>query len=891
MARIPIPEYQQQRAPGLSTPLARAPMVAVEDPTGRALGQVGVGLEQVALRQQAAVERQQEEDGKAFAGTALSNARLYWDTDFQRRTETAQPGAPDFTGSLVKDYRTWADEQLAAAPTPAARRFLDAHLRAYGDSLQARALNYEADQRIAYRTSSYQGAAENWAKMVFKDPGQYPVAKSIMYETLPDVGPQNREKLWNGVLKQLKNAAAQNDIERRSDPTYDLLTRAMPTAARGAPPAAQYPERGLRNNNPGNIIKSGIDWPGKVVGDDPRFETFDSPEAGIAALGSNLLTYQRRYGLNTVQDIISRWAPSSENNTAAYVGQVAKALGVKPDQAINVADPATLRKLTESIIQVENGKQPYSDAQLRAGLDSALSGQPVMLASAAPVAAPMPAADTPPERVPVGVPWIDDMTVDELVSYRRAAATAEKRRMAEAQTGLRKIATDLEAMALAGQAPPQAMIPSQRQYIQAYGQVEGLERYENEVSGMLALGSSIQAMATMSPTERAAEIARSAPRPGPGFDQQQRVYQARVKAAAAVEKALDDDPATYTARNMPAIQNARQAMVDALSAGDPARQTRAAARYAELQLAEQRRLGVASPRILPTAEAEAIVQTFLDQREGGNTAADLVGGLERQWGAYWPQVYGQLAKTGKMPPAALVIPNIRDAGARERAARWSQPEAQKGINLRLPATDQAEVRDALRDELEPFYRSLAVQNGGEATYQAVAGVAETLALGYAAQGKSPRDAARQAAGEAANSNYEFGPTFRVPISEMPREVMTGTERVLRGVDTLPLQIPESLRGLAPDAARAAYLDTVRNYGVFVTNGDETGLMLYVDGNNGLNPVRGQDGNILTFTWKQLRDTAMELEGTLTPTITEGGAFIGLPGVGRSRSRNRNPGGE
>lgn len=884
MARIPVPEYQQQRAPRGDLPIARASMATADDPTGRVLEQAGRGLEQIALRQQAAVERTQEEDGKAYAGTALSNARLYWDTEFQRRADTAQPGAPDFTGTMVKDYQAWAAEQESSAPTPAAKRFLQAHLRAYGDSLQGRALNYEADQRLAFRTTSYEGAALNWSKVVNQDNSQYSVGKSALTETLPDVGPANRQKLLDSALKQLRNAAAQKDLAERSDLAFDALERALPTAAPGAPPVAQYPERGLRNNNPGNIIKSGISWPGKTVGEDPRFETFDSPEAGIAALGSNLLAYQRRYGLNTVQGIISRWAPSSENNTAAYVGQVSKALGVKPDQAINVADPATLRKLTESIIQVENGKQPYSDGQLRTGVDSALSGQPVMVASAGPVAVSMPVSDVPQERVSTGVPWIDDMTVPELVAYRREAATAEKRKMAEAQAALRKTGTDLEAMALAGQAPPQAMIPSRNQYRQAYGQLEGDERYDNEVAGMIALGDSIRSMATMSPTERAAELARSVPRPGPGFDQQQRVYQARVKAAAAVEKALDDDPAAYVGRSATTIQAARQSMTDAMGSGDPARQRQAASRYAELQIAEQSRLGVAEPKILTTPEAEAIVQTFLDQREGGNTAADLVSGLEQQWGAYWPQVYGQLAKTGKMPPAALVIPNIRDAGARERAARWSQPEAMKGIKLRVPAAEQTETRDSLRDELEPFYRSLAVQNGGEATYRDVVGVAETLALGYVAQGKNPRDAARQAAAEAANSNYEFGPTYRVPASEMPREVMTGTERILRGVDNLPLQVPESLAGLTPANARAAYLDTVRNYGVFVTNGDETGLMLYVDGNNGLNPVRGQDGQILSFTWKQLRDTAMSDLGTLAPAITQGGAFIGLPGVGRNRGR-------
>ena len=75
--------------------------------------------------------------------------------------------------------------------------------------------------------------------------------------------------------------------------------------------------RGLRNNNPGNIVLSDIPWLGKIAGDDERFETFQTPEHGIRALSLNLLNYARKHGLETVQDIIPRWAPASENNTVA----------------------------------------------------------------------------------------------------------------------------------------------------------------------------------------------------------------------------------------------------------------------------------------------------------------------------------------------------------------------------------------------------------------------------------------------------------------------------------------------------------------------------------------------------------------------------------------------
>lgn len=135
--------------------------------------------------------------------------------------------------------------------------------------------------------------------------------------------------------------------------------------------------RGIRNNNPGNIGKSDIQWDGKIAGADTRFEAFATPEQGIAALARNLIAYQERHGLDTVQGIISRWAPPSENKTGQYVATVAKELGVDPGQKLNVSDPATLTKLTQAIIRHENGKQPYADAKISGAVQAAIEGRAI----------------------------------------------------------------------------------------------------------------------------------------------------------------------------------------------------------------------------------------------------------------------------------------------------------------------------------------------------------------------------------------------------------------------------------------------------------------------------------------------------------------------------------
>jgi len=150
------------------------------------------------------------------------------------------------------------------------------------------------------------------------------------------------------------------------------------------------PVRGLVNNNPGNIRPSNqYTWQGQVgVDKGPKeaagFVQFATPEAGIRAMTLNLLSYEQQ-GINTVQGIINRWAPASDNNkTGSYISQVANALGVKPTDTLNLQDPTTMRRLVTSIIQVENGKQPYNQNIIDTGIALGFNkDSPIVTASSA----------------------------------------------------------------------------------------------------------------------------------------------------------------------------------------------------------------------------------------------------------------------------------------------------------------------------------------------------------------------------------------------------------------------------------------------------------------------------------------------------------------------------
>jgi len=111
----------------------------------------------------------------------------------------------------------------------------------------------------------------------------------------------------------------------------------------------------VRNNNPGNLkdMQTG------------EFRKFQDPASGLAAMqsdlqakisgNSNAMKSKLGNGYSpSVANIISVYAPSSENDTSAYIAQVSKAMGVDPNAPLN---PTDAQKLASAMIQQEGGQK------------------------------------------------------------------------------------------------------------------------------------------------------------------------------------------------------------------------------------------------------------------------------------------------------------------------------------------------------------------------------------------------------------------------------------------------------------------------------------------------------------------------------------------------------
>ena len=125
--------------------------------------------------------------------------------------------------------------------------------------------------------------------------------------------------------------------------------------------------RGIRNNNPGNLRAAP-----NAVGNDGSFPIFSSANDGLAAMSRQLQLYGGR-GNNTPYGIIHTYAPSSENNTQAYINAVTKDTGFGTHDKLNLSDPAVLKRLMTAMIRHENGTQPYSEADIDSGINTSMT--------------------------------------------------------------------------------------------------------------------------------------------------------------------------------------------------------------------------------------------------------------------------------------------------------------------------------------------------------------------------------------------------------------------------------------------------------------------------------------------------------------------------------------
>lgn len=156
-------------------------------------------------------------------------------------------------------------------------------------------------------------------------------------------GSEGDPHVW-GWLKGVKRFFSGGDVTPVDASPADVLAKGRTIAD--------------RFNNPTNLRwAEGYGTHNTKSGDFAVFPTLDE---GVLASAKQLQIYGTR-GVNTVRDIANKWAPSNENDTAAYIRHVVKATGINENEKLNLNDPTILAKLISAMASKEGAGNRVSE--------------------------------------------------------------------------------------------------------------------------------------------------------------------------------------------------------------------------------------------------------------------------------------------------------------------------------------------------------------------------------------------------------------------------------------------------------------------------------------------------------------------------------------------------
>jgi hypothetical protein len=555
-------------------------------------------------------------------------------------------------------------------------------------------------------------------------------------------------------------------------------------------------------------------------------------------------------------------------------------LGVEP-VSVNLKDAtpagvaALLSDLTGQTVTPAVGAGPVTLALSGADRSEAVRA----LSAAIGIEAP---AVTKGEGKPSGVPWIDALEPDELARVRAAAMT----RVAQGQQGERSRIQqrDQDAAALASQGKPDpAPLPVER-YVAAFGPEEGARRHA-EASKVQVYASDRAALRGMPLPEMEALVAARGPTGVEGASGDVSRQASLARAVNDEVQAREADGPGYVVKSSPVVARAADAVFGVGANGQPrwldmtipaADRAAAMQGYIAQSVGEQQRLGIRKVQMLP-AEAEAyIVRAAASvtmpgangQAPSGDRMAAVIAGLAETFGSYWPAVHAQVVggKNGaSVPDSFIVLPGVASLPGREEVARLEgvKIEDQKKQAEAVRSGAGKDVETKVGEALAPFFAAMMPTATNSRTGEAITKVATKLALARVIGGMKPSDAATAAAnvllGDLSFPTDASTRPYMVPKAQDVAAVTAGARAAIDRVGLWNLPAPPDMTGARSDEdASAVWSQAIQARPQWVTNGDQTGLLLYTTGENGRAvPVKWKDGRQVSFKWDELRALAAE----------------------------------
>lgn len=313
------------------------------------------------------------------------------------------------------------------------------------------------------------------------------------------------------------------------------------------------------------------------------------------------------------------------------------------------------------------------------------------------------------------------------------------------------------------------------------------------------------------------------------------------------------DPAGFVTTHVPDVQGAfgyAQNLMGDQNA-TPQDKTAAWSRALEGSLAEQKALGVPDPKLLPNDLSKSIVNDLTESKTGQEIVGKFASYREL-FGAYWPQVYGELVDQ-KLPASYQIFGFVdgRDPGQMNAVAQIlnvKQEELDKNLGSAGAGVTKG-LLQPLEDDMAPFMQAFEFGNVTPATRAQSAGMMQALkmiALNQYRQNGGDAAGAKEYAKRIILDHLDVIGDSNVhalvpkELGLTPAEVSAAASQIQTRKDIEsfdPIAIKGNIPGGNDKFWRERTISTAANFGVWTTNEKGDGLVLMVPLGDGSSYVR------------------------------------------------------
>ena len=393
-------------------------------------------------------------------------------------------------------------------------------------------------------------------------------------------------------------------------------------------------------------------------------------------------------------------------------------------------------------------------------------------------------------------------------------------------------------------------------------QYEAMKRDQQQASALFqATGN----MALQSPAEMQKTVEALKPVPGQqNYADQSKVYAAALRLKEQTEAARKADPGLAVRMAVPEVRGAWQAFEQSQKPED----LRAALKQSQLA---QEALGV--PKANQSLMPHQLAKSMAGQVNGAKPeeAAKILRSTAETFGPYWPQAFKQMSKLldANMRVAATVD-DPQAAALLVEGSRQSVTALRKAVGVKDNDTGigQAVASD---DRVISLATSLSQRAGGSGTATQVQASIELLALQRMRSfGEDQATATEAAIKRVVGDKYAFGGSggfgraasrsYRIPKQAGdPDQINRATLRIQSTLPVQDLDLPRDVPGSLKKYTAETYVNAVRREGYWVTNDDESGVILYA----GNVPVT-VGGKPVERTWSELKEVEVPRVGPKAP---------------------------